>query len=82
MVGLVKGMGKIFEKNNSQQFSEFNENYKPTDSRSTDFKNNFFNKIQEYENTGVPVMAQQKRIQLGTMRLRIQSLALLSGLRI
>ena len=27
-------------------------------------------------------MAQQKRIQLGTMRLRVQSLASLSGLRI
>ena len=27
-------------------------------------------------------MAQQKRIQLGTMRLRVLSLALLSGLRI
>ena len=27
-------------------------------------------------------MAQQKRIQLGTMRLRVQYLALLSGLRI
>ena len=31
---------------------------------------------------GVPVVAQQKRIQLGTMRLRVQSLASLSGLRI
>ena len=31
---------------------------------------------------GVPVVAQWKRIQLGTMRLRVQSLALLSGLRI
>ena len=31
---------------------------------------------------GVPVMAQWKRIRLGTMRLRVQSLALLSGLRI
>ena len=31
---------------------------------------------------GVPIVAQQKRIQLGTMKLRIQSLALLSGLRI
>ena len=29
----------------------------------------------------VPVMAQQKRIQLGTMRLWVRSLALLSGLR-
>ena len=31
---------------------------------------------------GVPVLAQQKRIRLGTMRFWIQSLALLSGLRI
>ena len=31
---------------------------------------------------GVPVMAQWKRISLGTMRLWVQSLALLSGLRI
>ena len=32
--------------------------------------------------TGVPVMAQQKWIQLGTMRLWVLSLASLSGLRI
>ena len=31
---------------------------------------------------GVPVVAQQKRILLGTMRLRVRSLDLLSGLRI
>ena len=31
---------------------------------------------------GVPIMVQQKRIQLGTMRLWVRSLALLSGLRI
>ena len=31
---------------------------------------------------GVPVVAQRKRIQLGTMRLQVRSLALLSGLRI
>ena len=31
---------------------------------------------------GVPVMVQQKRVQLGTMMLRVRSLALLSGLRI
>ena len=31
---------------------------------------------------GVPIMAQWKRIQLGTMRLLVRSLALLSGLRI
>ena len=30
---------------------------------------------------GVPIMVQQKQIQLGTMKLRVQSLALLSGLR-
>ena len=36
-------------------------------------------KMPEY---GVPIMAQWKRIQLGTMRLRLPSLALLSGLRI
>ena len=33
-------------------------------------------------NLGVPVVAQQKRIPLGTMRLRVQSLASLSGLKI
>ena len=32
--------------------------------------------------TGVPIVAQWKRIQLGTMRLQIPSLASLSGLRI
>ena len=31
---------------------------------------------------GVPVMAQQKQIQLGTMRLRVRSLTSPSGLRI
>ena len=31
---------------------------------------------------GVPVVAQRKRIQLGTVRLRVRSLASLSGLRI
>ena len=31
---------------------------------------------------GVPILAQWKRIQLGTMRLLVQSLASLSGLRI
>ena len=31
---------------------------------------------------GVPVMAQRKRIRLGTMRLQVQSLTSLSGLRI
>ena len=31
---------------------------------------------------GVPIMAQQKQIRLGTMRLRVQSLASLIGLRI
>ena len=30
---------------------------------------------------GVPVVVQQKRIRLGTMRLQVQSLVLLSGLR-
>ena len=32
--------------------------------------------------TGVPIVAQWKRIRLGTMRLQVQSMALLSGLRI
>ena len=36
---------------------------------------------QEHRIWGVPVVVQQKRIQLGTMRLRVRSLALLSGLR-
>ena len=31
---------------------------------------------------GVPTVAQQKQIQLGTMRLRVQSLASISELRI
>ena len=30
----------------------------------------------------VPIVVHQKRIQLGTMRLQVQALALLSGLRI
>ena len=41
------------------------------------------NQIQRYiKRGGVPVMAQWKQIRLRTMRLRVQSLALLSGLRI
>ena len=36
----------------------------------------------EFYTFGVPVMAWWKQIQLGTMRLQVQSLALLSGLRI
>ena len=39
----------------------------------------WFKNIQK---TGVPIMVQWKRIWLGTMRLRVQSLASLSGLRI
>ena len=31
---------------------------------------------------GVPIVAQQKQIRLGTMKLQVQSLASLSGLRI
>ena len=31
---------------------------------------------------GVPIVAQQKRIRLGTMRLLVRSLAFLGGLRI
>ena len=31
---------------------------------------------------GVPILVQRKRIQLGTVRLQVRSLALLSGLRI
>ena len=31
---------------------------------------------------GIPVMAQQKEIRLGTMKFRVRSLASLSGLRI
>ena len=38
----------------------------------------FFLKI----NRGVPIVVQQKRIRLGTMRFRVQSLTLLSELRI
>ena len=38
--------------------------------------------IKKKKPLGVPVMAQWKRIRLGTMRLQVQSLALLSGLRI
>ena len=36
----------------------------------------------EVPGPGVPIVAQQKRIQLGTMRLWVRSLALPSGLRI
>ena len=34
------------------------------------------------EAEGVPIVAQRKQIQLGTMRLQVRSLASLSGLRI
>ena len=35
-------------------------------------------KLDKKKKIGVPVMVQQKQIQLGTMRLRVQSLAFLS----
>ena len=38
--------------------------------------------LKEYMHIGVPIVVQWKRIQLGTMRLQVQSLASLSGLRI
>ena len=38
--------------------------------------------VPKSESWGVPVMVQQKRIQLGTMRLQVRSRALLSVLRI
>ena len=38
-------------------------------------------KKEMFKKWGVPIMAQQKWIQLGTMRLQVLSLALLSGLR-
>ena len=42
----------------------------------------YFNFISKKITRGVPLVAQQKRIRLGTMRLRVRSLALLSELRI
>ena len=44
-------------------------------------KNNTNESIYKAE-TGVPIVAQWKRIRLGIMRLQVQSLASLSGLRI
>ena len=38
--------------------------------------------IKKSTNSGVPIMTQQKQIRLVFMRLQVQSLALLSGLRI
>ena len=35
----------------------------------------------EGQTTGIPIVAPRKQIQLGTMRLRVQSLASISGLR-
>ena len=45
----------------------------------TDFWRAYESKISR---SGVPIVAQWKRIQLGTMRLQVRSLASLSGLRI
>ena len=44
------------------------------------YKGNF--QMLKRKSWGVPVVAQRKQIRLGTMRLRVQSLALLGGLRI
>ena len=44
------------------------------------FYANILNK--KTKNRSSPIVAQWKRIQLGTIRLQVQSLALLSGLRI
>ena len=38
--------------------------------------------VKKLINAGVPTVAQWKRIRLGTMRLRVQSMASLRGLRI
>ena len=50
------------------------------------FVETFFNKFPYLKNkktkTGVPVVAQWKLIQLGTIRLQVRSLASISGLRI
>ena len=40
-----------------------------------------FGKISRHK-IGVPIVAQQKQIRLGTMRLQVRSLGLLSGIRI
>ena len=42
----------------------------------------FFTASSEITNSGITIEAQQKGIQLGTTKLRVQSLALLSGLRV
>ena len=40
-----------------------------------------FVNMSQKKKVGVPFVVEQKKIQLGTMRLRVQSLALLCGLR-
>ena len=45
------------------------------------FEGTYLSKFKK-ERKGVPIVAQQKQIRLGTMRFRVQSLASLSGLRI
>ena len=42
----------------------------------------FYLSLEEENNSGVPIVAQWLTIRLGTMRLRVRSLASLSGLRI
>ena len=41
-----------------------------------------FNFFKKTRHVGVPIVAQQKRIPLGTVRLRVRSLASLPGIRI
>ena len=38
--------------------------------------------VLKYYYSGAPVVVQWKQIQLGTMRMQVRSLALLSGLRV
>ena len=63
---------KLLEENTGKTFSDTNH---------TNVFLGQFSKAIEIK-TGVPIVVQQKRIQLGTMKLQVQSLALLSGLRI
>ena len=61
------------------------ENLKSTNREVTHSKERIFNKINNFLSEtmeGVPLLAQRKRIWLGSMRTQVRSLALLSGLRI
>ena len=72
--------GKALEKAKRQKAKKKKKKRKP-DSDGTEVAFEVTKLIFKKTRTGFPIVVQQKQIQLGTMRLRVWSLASISGLR-